>query len=154
MWVQGIQIMTMASNPLDSFKYFIDHQMQMRAIYQPVLIRTVIQMGGSASRSVIAKEIELEDLQNRNILLYTEDRFREFTKIMMFRKWIWICIWSNNKTPQVENNKNHQSDPYELTPPPCFQVLRNKGGLIHNWVKSSKFSPAGGKISPKNLILI
>jgi len=61
MRIQGIQIMTMASNPLDTFKYFIDHQMQMRAIYQPVLIRTVIQMGGSASRSVVAKEIELED---------------------------------------------------------------------------------------------
>ena len=34
----------------------------MRAIYQLVLIRRLLQMGGTASRSVIAEEIELEDL--------------------------------------------------------------------------------------------
>ena len=47
----------------------------------------------------------------------------------------------------------YQSDPYELTPPPpCFQMLRNKGGLVAILPRSQNFPPAGGKISPKNLI--
>jgi hypothetical protein len=53
--------MTMERNPLDTFKYFIDHQMKMMAIYQPVLIRTLLQTGGTSHRSLIAKEIEIED---------------------------------------------------------------------------------------------
>ena len=45
--------------------------------------------------------------------------------------------------PMALRSVAYQSDPYELTPP-CYQMLRNKGGLFHNGPRPQKFSPCGG----------
>ena len=61
----------------------------MRAIYQPVLIRTLLQMGGIASRSVIANEIELEDSGRMGDQTAYEDIVMELpSQVLEDRGWV------------------------------------------------------------------
>ena len=52
----------MPTDGFDAFREFIEHQMLMQAVYQPVMIRKLLDIGGKAPRSTIAQEIWFEDL--------------------------------------------------------------------------------------------
>ena len=51
----------MPTDGFDAFREFIEHQMLMQAVYQPVMIRKLLDTGGKAPRSAIAQEIWFED---------------------------------------------------------------------------------------------
>lgn len=68
---------------------FIEHDMRMQAVYQPVLLRTLLQNNGTASRSTIAEQIRIQD----NNRMGTQIRYEQIVRnlpgqVLTDRGWI------------------------------------------------------------------
>jgi len=56
---------------------FIEHHMRMQAVYQPVLLRTLFENSGTASRSTIAEQIRIEDNNRRGTQIQYDQIVRD-----------------------------------------------------------------------------
>lgn len=69
--------------------HFLENQMQMQAIYQPVMVRTLLQMDGKASRSTIAREILLEDNRRMGSQIEYERIVKQLPgQVLEDRNWV------------------------------------------------------------------
>jgi hypothetical protein len=67
-------IVTRVRKTADQIIDFIEHQMRMSHVYQPLLIRALVRTGGSATVRQLAAALLMED---ESQLRYYEDRIRK-----------------------------------------------------------------------------